>query len=104
MTFYDAGETVKKRIVDEETRCFVKILYSGANGVTEFPYEDILSFELTSYKAAEGGTVTRAKMELDDADGSYTDGTRLLNAALRWKCGSATELTARRTSGVAFFT
>lgn len=99
MTFYDAGETVKKRIVDEETRCFVKILYSGANGVTEFPYEDILSFELTSYKAAEGGTVTRAKMELDDADGSYTDGS---NAA--FKRGLAVEMWFRYgTDGAADF-
>ena len=87
MTFYDANETIKKRITDEEVRCFPRVFYNGADGVTEFSNEEILSFELTSYKTVEGGIVTRAKMELHDEAGRYTDGS---NAA--FKRGLAVEV------------
>ena len=74
MTFYDASETVRKRMIDEETRCFPRFFYNSIDGIMKFPDEDILSLELTSYKTVDGGIVTCAKIELDDTAGFYTDG------------------------------
>ena len=32
MTFYDASETVRKRMIDEETRCFPRFFYNSIDG------------------------------------------------------------------------
>lgn len=75
MTFYSVSETVRKRISDENSRCTVRLLYKKNGQICNFPEEDIISFELTSYRAVEGGIITRGKIELDDIDGFYTDGS-----------------------------
>ena len=75
MTFYSVSETVGTRISDETSRCTVRLLYKKNGQICNFPEEDIISFELTSYRAVEGGIITRGKIELDDIDGLYTDGS-----------------------------